>query len=389
MGRASHALIAASFASVVGFFTAHAAASEAHEQVAQALFGGACPASVTRTGGPSAARDAVPFSAPVPGTRYVAGSGYFQILNVDGMTVKTVNAAKLSTTWYAGIIYSDHQIDKSAAEAIWPLEIGKMVTFLEQAGDDGWCHTVSILRNESIVLPAGSFATIVIEDSMHSLRDTQGNVNLTRTFWYAPSAHWVVKRDVRQISGPLFRTAPYALTQIIGPAPPPRLAIVDPKWPKIDCGDAHIDLPFTQPHDCYHGPMGKGDQGMCHAENYGAAGGDATIEFEVFLALAGGRCGIYFAGDDIQDFAESATARSRNGTNFSAMKRRGNAQVVNFTGKSTSGPLDCFAFARIGPTLHRDDKLYRYTLRSHVCRVDGTKLGEAEIDQLARAIGVD
>ena len=105
--------------------------------------------------------------------------------------------------------------------------------------------------------------------------------------------------------------------------------------------------------------------------------------------MAGGRCGIYFSGDDIQNFAQTATAMSRNGLDFSGLKRYGNAEVTSFTGKGLRGPLDCFAFARIGPTLHRSDKLYRYTLRGHLCKVDGTKLSGAEIDRLARAISVD
>jgi hypothetical protein len=382
------AVIAAFVVFAAGCLGASATACTAAEQVAQASNSAACAASVVRAGGPDAASRAVAFSAPSLDTRFLISSGgYYQIAAVDGMTVTTVNAANHTATWLAGFVYAPNPIDKAAAEAIWPLEIGKTVTFMEQSGEDAWCHTIDILRPESITVPAGTFDTIVITERIESLRSAQGKLDVTRTYWYAPTVHWPIKRELKQASGPPFAFVNYDLTQVVAASTRP--PTVNSRWAKIDCGDAHIDLPFTQPHDCYRGPIGKGDQGSCHAENYGAAGSDGTMDFEVYLSLAGGRCGIYFSGDDVRNFAQSATALSRNGLNFSDLKRFGNAEVLSFTGRGRRGPLDCFAFARIGPTLHRSDKLYRYTLRGHVCRTDGTKLSEAEIDQLARAISVD
>jgi hypothetical protein len=382
------AAIVALIVSVAGCLSQNATVSKADEQVAPVSQGSACVASVVRAGGPDAASHAVMFAAPQLETRYLISSGgYYQIAAVNGMTVTTVNASNHTATWLAGLIYAPDKMDEASVEAIWPLEIGKTVTFLERSGEDSWCHTVNILRSESINVPAGTFDTVVIDERIQSMRSEQRKLDLTRTYWYAPAARWVIKREVKQVSGPPFAFVSYSLNQIFTASSRP--PTVDRRWAKIDCGDAHIDLPFAQPYDCYHGPIGKGDDGTCHAEHYGTAGGDNTVSFEVYLSLAGGRCGIYFSGDDIQNFAQTATAMSRNGLNFSGLKRYGNAEVMSFTGKGLRGPLDCFAFARIGPTLHRSDTLYRYTLRGHVCKADGTKLSDVEVDRLARAISVD
>jgi hypothetical protein len=177
------------------------------------------------------------------------------------------------------------------------------------------------------------------------------------------------------------------VTQIIAASYRP--PVLSKGWVETACNDAPIELPFTQKRDCYRGPIGKGDDGTCHIERYGTVGGDDTVEFEMYLDLGGGRCGIYFSGDDARNLAQSATATSRNGLDFSGIKRFGEARVISFTGRGRKGPLDCFAFAAIGPTLHRSDTLYRYVLRGHVCKEDGTKLSDDDIGQLVRAISVD
>jgi len=359
----------------------------AGEQIAQGPSHGSCVASVVRAGGPNSAASAVAFSAPTPGVRYLVQNGYFQIVSVDGMTVKTVNAANQTATWFAGMLYSSHQIDKASVEAIWPLEVGKTVTFLEQADKDAWCHTLTVQREETVSLQAGNFSTIVIEDRFRSIGGEQGGLDVLRTFWYAPSVNWVVKREIKQISGPPFQSGPYAVTQIVVASEGPK--IVNVPWPKVACDGAHFVLPFTQKHDCYQGPVGKGDDGSCHTGNFGTAGGDESLAFEIYLDRAGGRCGVYFAGDDVIKFIKNATAVTRNGRDFSDTKRFGDTEVMRFTGRGGKGPLDCFAFATLGPHLRRTDNLYRYAMRGHVCRPDGSKLNDSEIAQLASAINAD
>jgi|SRR5579864_994680 len=371
-----------------GCIVANMAVSQAGEQVTQASGTEKCVASVVKAGGPDAAKNAVAFAPPALETRYLISSGgYYQVASVEGMTVTTVNASNRTYTWLAGLVYAPDQFDKASVEAIWPLEIGKTVTFAERSGRDEWCHTLSILRTEAINVPAGSFQTIVLEQRIKSLRPEQGNLDVTRTYWYAPSAHWTVRKEIKQIAGPPFASEPYVLNQIVTATSRP--PTVNSRWAKIDCGDAHIDLPFTQPHDCFQGPIGKGDTGDCHAQNYGIAGGDNAVQFEIYLTLGGGRCGIYFHEADIQGFTQDATAMSRNGLDFSGLKRFGAVEVISFTGRGRQGPLSCFAFARLGPTMHRDAETHRYAMRGHVCKTDGTKLTDADIEPLARAIGVD
>lgn len=384
----SNATFAASIVSVVAYLGLGAIAANADDAASPAPNGKGCEASVVRAGGPDEQSHAVAFAAPQLDTRYLISSGgYYQIAAVDGMTVTTVNAANRTATWLAGFIYAANPMDKASVEAIWPLEIGKTVTFRESAGKDAWCHTVSVLRAESVTVTAGTFDTLVVAERIQGLTPAQEQLDVTRTYWYAPTAHWVVKRELKQASGPPYSFVNYNLTQMVAVSSRP--PTIDRHWAKIACSDAHIDLPFTQPHDCYRGPIGKGDTGDCHAERYGTAGADNAIQFEIYLTLAGGRCGVYFSEADVQSYTQQATAMSRNGLNFSGLKRFGGAEVVSFTGRGRQGPLSCFAFARLGPVLRHDAGLYRYAMRGHVCKADGTTLTDADIEPLARAIGVD
>ena len=388
MTGVSKATIAAFIVSVVAYLGLGATAAKADNTPTPASYDKSCEASVVRSGGPDEASHAVAFAAPELDTRYLLSSGgYYQIAAVDGMTVTTVNASNRTATWLAGFIYAANPMDKAAVEPIWPLEIGKAVTFPESAGKDAWCHTVSVLRAESVTVTAGTFDTLVVAERIQGLTPAQGQLDVTRTYWYAPAAHWVVKRELKQVSGPPYSFVNYNLTQIVAVSSRP--PTIDRHWAKMACSDAPIDVPFSQKRDCYRGPIGKGDDGLCHAENYGTAGDDGTVQFEIYLHLAGGRCGVYFAGDDVQEFTQTATALSRNGLDFSPMKRIGSTQVISFTGRGRKGPLGCFAFATIGPTMRRSENLYRYTLRGHVCREDGTKPSDSDIAALVRGISVE
>jgi hypothetical protein len=159
----------------------------------------------------------IAFAPPVVGTRLVTPTGYFQITEVNGMSVVTVNNANRSGSWYAGFIYVANQVDPKAIEAIWPLQVGKTIIFEEHAAADGWRHTLTVVRVENLSTAAGVFPTVVIDERIQSLSPAQGNLDVTKTYWYAPSVRWIVKRDYTQKSGPPFSMDRFTVSQVVQP----------------------------------------------------------------------------------------------------------------------------------------------------------------------------
>jgi hypothetical protein len=168
---------------------------------------------------PSSQTSASVFSAPSVGTRFATvNGGYFQVTSIDGMNITTVNAANRSASWVAGFLYVPNQADRAMIETIWPLAAGKSVTFDERAGNsDAWRHTVTVVRSEMLQTPAGTFDTFVIEERIQSLSPAQGNLDATKTYWYAPAAKWPIKRSMAQQSGPPLNSVPYLVSAIVLP----------------------------------------------------------------------------------------------------------------------------------------------------------------------------
>jgi hypothetical protein len=162
---------------------------------------------------------AILFAPPSVGTRFATVSGgYFQVMAIDGMNITTVNAANRTAKWLGGFLYIPNQVDRTMIETIWPLEPGKSVTFEEHASNsDAWRHSVTVVRRETLQTPAGTFDTFVIEERIQSLSPAQGNLDATKTYWYAPAAKWAVKRSMVQRSGPPLDSAPYLVSAITVP----------------------------------------------------------------------------------------------------------------------------------------------------------------------------
>jgi len=173
---------------------------------------GACP-----SGAKTPPQGNFAFAAPAVGTRFVTGYGYFQVIQVDGMTVWTVNAKNRSAKWLAGFVYMANQADKTAIEGIWPLQVGKKVIFEERAGSDIWQHTLSVVREEDIKVAAGNFPTLLIEERVQSLTPKQGNVDITKSYWYSPACRWVMKRKKHQVSGPRYTSEDYEISGVVSP----------------------------------------------------------------------------------------------------------------------------------------------------------------------------
>lgn len=143
------------------------------------------------------------FKAAEVGTRfYLDSGGYFEIASTSGNSVTTVNASLRQTTW-AGLFFTpgieSQQFPVNVVESIWPLEVGKSVSFdLAGMGASGatgsWTETIEVLRHEEIATDAGRFQTIVVETRE---RSRNGNFSSVKTQWYAPAVGFIVRSNYR------------------------------------------------------------------------------------------------------------------------------------------------------------------------------------------------
>lgn len=146
--------------------------------------------------------------APIATRICLDTGGYIQVTSLSGTTVDTINAARHESEW-VGLFFVPAnpalQFDRTTAESIWPLEIGKSVSFkMTGTGANGsageWQETITVIRQEELTTEAGQFRTMVVETREQSLT---GPFQAVSTRWYAPDVGFVVKyrRVIEQGAG--------------------------------------------------------------------------------------------------------------------------------------------------------------------------------------------
>src|ERR1043165_8750889 len=78
-------------------------------------------------------------------------------------------------------------------EPLFPLQVGKKVTFYRQPRDGRTFDTVEVVRTETLTLPFGTVDTYVIETTS---KKTVGDWVGKATVWYAPSLRWQVQWQI-------------------------------------------------------------------------------------------------------------------------------------------------------------------------------------------------
>lgn len=81
---------------------------------------------------------------------------------------------------------------RSAVQQLWPLQIGKEVSYSVDTERGTRMDVIRVLRTEVITVPAGSFYTYVVERRERPPLTTAERVT---TMWYAPSVGAVVKQE--------------------------------------------------------------------------------------------------------------------------------------------------------------------------------------------------
>src|SRR3546814_14024088 len=75
---------------------------------------------------------------------------------------------------------------------LFPLQIGKAVSFTRRWAGEAWRDRIEVLDRERITVPAGTFDTFVL---LRVSEQVNGDWRDEQRTWYAPQLGWVVKRS--------------------------------------------------------------------------------------------------------------------------------------------------------------------------------------------------
>ncbi|MFD0388731.1 DUF3108 domain-containing protein [Tistrella bauzanensis] len=149
------------------------------------------------------------FHAPVPSTELVwqgeTHSGNYTshnvFIGVDGFKIMFKRGSVEDGAWIP-FCYScaRNVIDMDAYAALWPLEVGKSVSFRRKRADGNreWAHVITVTGTESVTVGAGTFDTFVVEEVATSIG---GSWRSTSHFWWAPAVNYMVKQEIEESSG--------------------------------------------------------------------------------------------------------------------------------------------------------------------------------------------
>ncbi len=89
----------------------------------------------------------------------------------------------------------EYPIEMERYETLWPLEVGKSVTFRRRRARDGeiWIHTVEVTGTETVETEFGPVDAYVVRQEVRGTGDNRWHG--TRTQWYAPQLGWNVRSE--------------------------------------------------------------------------------------------------------------------------------------------------------------------------------------------------
>ena len=134
-----------------------------------------------------------PFVNPVPGATLLYSGGLTQTIDsVRGIrTFFTDNAHNQGAT--VGLFIIDNPknprtVDEKALNAFWPLKLGNKATVAISQGQERWETTLRVVGADSVKLPAGKFATYVVEGvQAPKLVKNPKTPTIVTTWWYSPA----------------------------------------------------------------------------------------------------------------------------------------------------------------------------------------------------------
>ena len=92
------------------------------------------------------------------------------------------------------------RIEEEKYAALWPLEIGKSVTFTRTRSDNehSWDHTITVTGKEKVTVPAGTYEAFQVTTSV---THNGGDWNAHTTHWWAPEVGYIVQGESQRSRG--------------------------------------------------------------------------------------------------------------------------------------------------------------------------------------------
>lgn len=108
----------------------------------------------------------------------------------DGRLMRSNYGSRHSFAYVPDPWADDDNTKEADIEPLFPLEVGKEVTFYRNPRNGRTADTVKVVRTETLPLPFGAVDTFVIETTSKIVSGTWvGHA----TVWYAPSLRWQVQ----------------------------------------------------------------------------------------------------------------------------------------------------------------------------------------------------
>ena len=122
-------------------------------------------------------------------TRVLGSDGYAVTLERDGERITRLPFC------HACGHPRDEPVETARYAQLWPLEVGKSVTFQRTRERDGtvWVHTVRVTGTETVEAEVGTFEAYVVEQEVGGAGGNRWHG--TRTDWYVPELRWNVKSE--------------------------------------------------------------------------------------------------------------------------------------------------------------------------------------------------
>lgn len=159
--------------------------------------------------GPTARLAPAAFDPPKPGTIIVGhrADGSLEktrVLAVQGHTVTLLEDGQRVTRYpfcYGCADPLHGTVEMARYASLWPLEVGKSVTFQSRRTGDGAVrvHIVTVARSRTVQTEFGPFDAFVVKEEVRGAGENRWHG--TRTQWYAPKLHWAVKSTWQSSDG--------------------------------------------------------------------------------------------------------------------------------------------------------------------------------------------
>lgn len=165
---------------------------------------------------------AAPYNPPPVGSLIQTSAGTHTITGSNGYDLTLQNDQKAGsgfTTLHALVQRQPEgsaSYSRSEVEKLWPLQVGKKASVSMVTQQGGRALSWDVVRAETITVPAGTFATYVIEKRERTGDDSYEAVE---RMWYAPQIGYFAKYEQELVRG-IDRRAPWDLVSIRHPGTP-------------------------------------------------------------------------------------------------------------------------------------------------------------------------